>query len=48
MLRDKRVSIEGLSLVAPAAKLRKGDRYLLVVRSIKTGKLLASSIGTVT
>jgi hypothetical protein len=37
----------GVSLTAPAAKLRSGDRYLLVVRSARTKKLIASGLGTV-
>jgi hypothetical protein len=36
-----------LSITAPASKLKKGDRYLLVVRSANNKKRLASTIGTI-
>ncbi len=36
-----------LRLAAPASKLRRGDRYLLVVRAARTRKVLMSSLGIV-
>jgi hypothetical protein len=36
-----------LSLTGPAARLKKGHRYLLVVHSAKHNKLLASAVGTI-
>ncbi|PZR89140.1 MAG: hypothetical protein DLM67_19385 [Candidatus Nephthysia bennettiae] len=47
VLSNKLITTGTLSLTGPASKLKKGDRYLLVVRSAKHKKVLASSIGTV-
>ena len=46
LLKNKAVKRK-LSLTRPAAKLAKGDRYLLIVRSKKNKKLLASAVGSV-
>ncbi|MEX0993190.1 MAG: hypothetical protein WDZ37_04255 [Solirubrobacterales bacterium] len=48
VLKNNSVKAKKLSLNAPASKLKKGDRLLLVVHSAKKKKkLLASSIATV-
>jgi hypothetical protein len=47
VLRHRAVKAKELLIVVPASKLKKGDRYLLVVRSAKHKKLLASTLGTV-
>jgi hypothetical protein len=46
-LANQRLKSAGLSLTTPVSRLRKGDRYLLVVHSTKTGRLLVSTAGTV-
>lgn len=47
VLRNKAVYVKALSVTAPASKLKRGHRYLLVVRSAKRNKLLASAVGAV-
>ena len=47
VLANKAVYVKTLSLSAPASRLRRGHRYLLVVHSAKRNKLLASAVGTV-
>jgi hypothetical protein len=47
ILSNKRVVTKALSLTAPSTRLKKGNRYLLVVRSAKTGKAIVSTLGTV-
>jgi hypothetical protein len=47
LLTNKTIAANTLSITRPASRLKKGDRYLLVVRAAKTKKLLSSSIATV-
>jgi hypothetical protein len=47
VLSNKVIAAHTLSITGPASRLRKGERYLLVVRAAKTKRLLSSSIGTV-
>jgi hypothetical protein len=47
VLRHRAVRARKLLIVVPASKLNKRDQCLLVVRSAKHKKLLASTIGTV-
>jgi hypothetical protein len=47
VLVNKTLATTALALAAPASKLSKNHRYLLVVRSVKLNKLLASTTGTV-
>jgi hypothetical protein len=47
VLTNRALAAHRLSIAGPASRLKKGDRYLLVVRAAKTKKLLSSSIGTV-
>lgn len=47
VLRNKRVNSSNVSVSVPVASLRRGHRYLLVVRSGATTKLFASTVGTV-
>jgi hypothetical protein len=41
------IASHALSISAPAAKLKHGDRYLLVIRAATTKKLLTSTISTI-
>jgi hypothetical protein len=41
------VRAKAVSLAAKSAVLRKGDRYLLVVRSSSTKRAIVSTLGTV-
>jgi hypothetical protein len=47
VLSNRMITASMLSIAGPASRLKKGDRYLLVVRAAKTKRLLSSSIGTV-
>ena len=47
VLTARPVYVKALSLIAPASRLKKDHRYLLVVHSAKRNKLLASTVGTV-
>jgi hypothetical protein len=47
VLWNTRVAAKGVALRIPATKLRKNDRYLLVLRAVRTGRLVASTLGTV-
>jgi hypothetical protein len=47
VITNKTVSAKALKLSAKSAQLRKGDRYLLVVRSAKTKQAITSTLGTV-
>jgi hypothetical protein len=47
VLSNRVVTTKALTIAAPSSKLKKGDRYLLVVHSTKSKRLLASSVGTV-
>ena len=47
VLPNRVIAANTLSITRPASRLKKGDRYLLVVRAAKTKRLLSSSIGTV-
>jgi hypothetical protein len=47
VLRSRAVYVKALSLTATASKLKRGHRYLLVVRSAKRQRLLASAVGAV-
>jgi hypothetical protein len=47
VLRNKAVHTRALSLTAPASRLRRGHRYLLVVHAASHNKLLASAVGIV-
>jgi hypothetical protein len=42
-----RIKKANISFVVATAKLKKGHRYLIVLKSVKTKKLVASSVGTV-
>ena len=47
LLRRRAIRARKLVIVLPASKLKKRDRYIVVVRSAKHKKLRASTIGTV-
>ena len=47
VLRNASVTSRRITLAGRAAKLKKGDRYLLVVRAAKGKKLLGTALGTV-
>ena len=47
LVANRAVTRRTLVLVGPASRLKKGDRFLLVVHAAKSGALLASTGGTV-
>lgn len=47
VLANRVIAANRLSIAGPASRLLKGDRFLLVVRAVKTKRLLSSGIGTV-
>jgi len=47
VFRNKAVTTKALTLTAPASRLKRSHRYLLVVHSAKRHKLLASALGIV-
>jgi hypothetical protein len=47
VLRNKTVDSRALSLTGSASRLKRADRYLLLVRSVRGKRLLASGVGTV-
>lgn len=47
VLRHRAIRAGKLSIVVPASSLKRGERYLLVVRSAQQHKLLVSSLGKV-